>query len=80
MREGPGFIGEQGVLMGGVTRRAFGHMQYSQVFPVSTVVPGLLGLPAALGIHVAAQPPETHPRLLWSLHSLSGHCVCCFWH
>lgn len=80
MREGPGFIGKQGVLTGGVTRHAFGHTQYSQVFPVSTVVPGLLSLPAALGIHVAAQPPETHPRLLWSLHSLSGHCVCCFWH
>lgn len=27
------------------------------------VVPGLCCLPPALGVHVAAQPPETHPRL-----------------
>jgi hypothetical protein len=46
----------------------------------STVVPGLCGIPSALGITVAAQPPETHSRLLWSLHPLSVHCVCHFRH
>lgn len=49
-------------------------------FLVSTVVPGLCHLSPALGISVAAKPPETCACLLWSLHPFPIHHVCYFWH
>lgn len=43
---------------GGMTWGTFGHTQYGQVLsPCVTVVPGLCHIPAALGVHAAAQPP-----------------------
>ena len=47
---------------------------------LSTVVPGLCCLPPALGVHVAAQPPKTYPRLFWSRHPLSVHRIRHFGH
>lgn len=45
-------------LWGGMTWGTFGHTQYGQVLsPCVTVVPGLCHIPAALGVHAAAQPP-----------------------
>ncbi|KAI2560284.1 CYB561A3 isoform 7 [Pan troglodytes] len=44
------------------------------------VVPGLCCLPPALGVHVAAQPPKTYPRLFWSRHPLSVHRIRHFGH
>nr|XP_055210230.1 lysosomal membrane ascorbate-dependent ferrireductase CYB561A3 isoform X2 [Gorilla gorilla gorilla] len=44
------------------------------------VVPGLCCLPPALGVHVAAQPPKTYPRLFWSRHPLSVHRIRHFRH
>uniref|UniRef100_A0A494BAG8 ascorbate ferrireductase (transmembrane) n=1 Tax=Mus musculus TaxID=10090 RepID=A0A494BAG8_MOUSE len=44
------------------------------------VVPGLCCLPPALGIPVAAKPPETSACILWSLHPFPVHHICYFRH